>query len=190
LEYYGEQDLARRATERAYEASRNDVHQLTATVLEASRRALTRGDLKAARDAARRALDADLDDEDLVYVALWLKLLEEGLKVPSDGTTEEAFSNIDDDSGWPAKLRAWSSGKLTDDQLYKAARSTVQRTEALFYTAMAKRAGSNDPQAFEQLKRVAQSEAIQLVEVTIARDLVSEAQSPVRLALPKDITVP
>lgn len=190
LEQYGDRDGARRATARAYEASGNDPRQLTVTVLEASRRALTHGDLRAAREAARRALEAHLPDEDVVYVALWLKLLEERLDVPSDGTAEEAFAAVDRSSGWAAVLRAWGSGKLGDAELYEAAKTRVERTEATFYTAMARRASDGDAAALEELKKVAASETIQLVEVTIARDLLAEEHSSLDLSVPSDISIP
>jgi tetratricopeptide (TPR) repeat protein len=90
LELYGHEEGARRATERAYEAARSDVRQMAATVLDASRRALTLVDLTEAREALHRALQSNLEAEDLVYVALWLQLVEQQLKVSSDGSTEEA----------------------------------------------------------------------------------------------------
>src|SRR5690606_19898774 len=102
LDQFGAQQAAKRATERAYQASRSDTRQLTATVLDASRRALTRGDLAAAREALSQAMEARLADEDLVYVALWLHLLEQRLSVTGDGSSREALAAIDDDSGWPA----------------------------------------------------------------------------------------
>src|SRR5262249_17160883 len=101
LEHYSDDRALRRATERAYAASNSDLRQLSATLLDAARRALTRSDLPAARSAVQRAIEADLPSDDLVYVALWLQLLERKLKVPSDGTVEEAYANIDDNAGWP-----------------------------------------------------------------------------------------
>ena len=190
LELYGEREAARRAFERAYEASQSDMRQLTVTVLEASRRALTREDLNAAREAARRALEANLADEDVVYVALWLKLLEGRLKVPSDGTAEEAFAAVDKETGWPATLRAWGRGRINDNELQQAARGPVERTEAMFYMAMARRGQKDDRAVIDQLRKVAQSEAIQLVEVTIARDLIAGAQAAVKVTLPADVRVP
>jgi lipoprotein NlpI len=161
---------------------------LTATVLDASRRALTRGDLTAARDAVRQAIEARLDDEDLIYVALWLHLVEKRLNVTGDGTSAEAFANIDEDSGWPAKLAAWARGRLSDDSLLKAARSRVQTTEAKFYTAMSKRSqGEPDP---AKLKEVANSEAIELVEVYIARELLANQSARLELKLPESVAVP
>jgi tetratricopeptide (TPR) repeat protein len=167
---------------------RGAARQLTATVLRGRRRGLTRGDLWSARDAARRAVGASLPSEDIVYVALWLRLLERHLGVPSDGTVEEALANIDEDAGWPAKLRAWLLGRLTDEQLMNTARGRVEQTEASFYAAMAAYS-VNDTRALERLDRIAKSEAIQLVEVAIARDVVSDKKR-VSVKLPTDVEIP
>lgn len=188
FEHFGATQGAKRATDRAYEASRADARQLTATVLDASRRALTSGDLGTARQALRQALDAGLADEDLVYAALWLKLLEQRAGATSDGSTEEALAAIDDDSGWPAKLASWARGKSTDEQLFKAARTRVQKTEAKFYTAMLRRA-KGSAESKKELAEVASSEAIELVEVTIARDLLAQ-ESPLPMKLPDGVSVP
>ena len=185
LEQYGNLDAARRATLRAYEASRSDLHQLTATVLEAGRRGLTHGDLRSSRDPVRRAIDANLGADDLVYVALWLRLLERRLGTPSDGTVEEAFAKIDDDAGWPARLRSWATGHLSDEQLLTAAKNRVEQTEADFYTTMAAYV-ANDARAAEHLLRIAKSDSIELVEVGIARDLsVDRKRMDLRRCLPE-----
>lgn len=185
LEHFGESTGAKRATKRAFEASGADPRQLTATLLDSSRRALVTGDLQSAREAVKQAVDARLEAEDLVYVALWLKLLEKRLGETSDGTAEEAFASIDEDSGWPAKLAAWARGKLTDEQLEKAARTRVQRTEARFYAAL----GRGQTQGKQVLDEVAKSEAIELVEVTIARDLLAR-EAPLALELPTGVSLP
>ncbi|MEI9941429.1 MAG: hypothetical protein WDO69_29775 [Pseudomonadota bacterium] len=176
LEHYDDPLASRRATERAYEASSSDPSQLTATVLDAARRALTHADLRAARRAAQRAVAANLGSEDLVYVALWLQLVEKKLNVPSDGTVEEAYAGVDENSGWPARLRAWARGKLSDQDLASAARSASEKTEATFYAAMLKLQTGGD--SSKDLERVAQSPAIDLVEVTIARDLLAMRSKP------------
>lgn len=188
LEHFGASQSAKRATDRAYEASRTDARQLTATVLDASRRALTSGDLSTARQALRQAVEAGLAHEDLVYAALWLELLEKSMKATSDGSAQDAFATIDDGSGWPAKLAAWARGKLTDEQLLKAARTRAHKTEAKFYTAMLRRA-KGVSEAKKDLSDVAASEAIELVEVTIARDLLAR-ESPLPLKLPDGVAVP
>jgi tetratricopeptide (TPR) repeat protein len=187
LEQYDARDAARRAAKRAYEASRNDIRQMTETVLDSSRRALTHGDLRAARDSVRRAVSADLADEDTVYAALWLKLLEQRLKVTSDGSAEEALSQIDPGSGWVAKLAAWGRGRLSAQELLRTASNRIQQVEATFYTAMA---NPGDERAFDKLKEVALSEAIQLVEVTIARDLLASRQKHPKPKLPANVQLP
>ncbi|MEO8906069.1 MAG: hypothetical protein ABI488_26205 [Polyangiaceae bacterium] len=189
LEHYDDQRATRRATERAYDASSSDQAQLTATVLDAARRALTHADLSAARRAAQRAVAAGLASDDLVYVALWLQLVEKKLNVPSDGTVEEAYGGVDDNSGWPARLRAWARGKLSDQELATAARTASERTEAEFYSAMAKLEAGTDTSKI--LTRVAKSPAIDLVEVTIARDLLAmRAKPPPDYKLPAGVKLP
>src|SRR6187402_1595891 len=189
LEHYDDPLASRRATERAYEASSSDPNQLTATVLDAARRALTHTDLRASRRAAQRAVAANLSSEDLVYVALWLQLVEKKLNVPSDGTVEEAYAGVDENSGWPARLSAWARGKLSDQGLASAARSASQKTEATFYAAMLKLQTGAD--SSKDLERVAQSPAIDLVEVTIARDLLAMRNKPAPdYKLPASVKLP
>jgi len=132
--------------------------------------------LSAARRAAQRAVAAGLGSDDLVYVALWLQLVERKLNVPSDGTVEEAYAGVDENSGWPARLRAWARGKLSDQDLATLAKTTSERTEAEFYSAMAKLQAGADTS--KDLERVAKSPAIDLVEVTIARDLLAMRSKP------------
>jgi tetratricopeptide (TPR) repeat protein len=187
LEHYDAKDAVRRASKRAYEASRNDIRQMTETVLDTSRRALTSGDLRAARDSVRRAVSADLADEDTVYAALWLKLLEQRLKVISDGTADEALASIDSTNGWVAKLTAWGRGKMSSRDLLGQAGTRIERVEATFYTAMSAPA---DERAIEKLREVARSEAIQLVEVTIARDLLASQQKLPKPKLPPNVRLP
>jgi hypothetical protein len=188
LEHFGAQQQAKRATERAYEASRADSRQFAATVLDASRRALAQNDLQAARQAVHQAMDAGLPDDDLVYVALWLRLVEQQLGTSSDGTAEEAFAAIDEDSYWPSKLAAWARGKLADGQLYKYAKTRAEQTEAKFYAAMSHRSKGGGT-AKQELQEVAQSEAIELVEVSIARDLLARERQAT-LTLPEGVRVP
>lgn len=188
LEHFGAMQAARRATERAYEAARSDLRQLTATVLDASRRALTFNDLPLARKAVRQALDAGLDDDDMVYVALWLRIVEQSKGVSGDGSVEESLASIDDNGSWAARLAAWGRGKSEDAELLKSAKTLVQRTEAEFYIAMNRRGTTPDHVA--SLESVAKSQAIELVEVTIARDLLARAKSPLSLKLPSNVKVP
>lgn len=191
LGYYRDQDGARRATRRALEASRSQSRQLTATVLDSAKLALTYGDLSAAREAVREAVEAELPDEDLIYVALWLQLLEFRLGVASNGTVESALATVRATSGWPAILRDWASGKLLNDALLSAARGPVERTEAMFYVAMRALTQFGDRSVLAQLEQVARSAAVGLVEVSIARELLLERSGKkLRPELPPGVVIP
>jgi cellulose synthase operon protein C len=191
LELYGDLPGARRATERAYEASASDSQQLSLTVQDAARRGLTQRDLKLSRDAVARGIEAGLDGEDLVYPALWLQLLEKQLGVPSNGVAEQALAGVEEAAGWVAKLRAWARGRLNDSELMAQARGPSERTEATFYAAMAAHAQGQKAESLPKLREVASSESIELVEVTIARDLVlRHSGSNPTISLPPGIEVP
>jgi hypothetical protein len=151
---------------------------------------LTLSDLKVARSAVERAVSAGMAGEDLVYPALWLQLLEKKLRVPTSGAVEDAYSSIDDASGWPSRLRAWATGRLSDSELLAAAKDRSQRTEAIFYAAMAHHAQGSAEDAKAGLEQVAKSEAIDLVEVAIARDLLAGYDKPKDFKLPANVVVP
>ncbi|HTQ07226.1 MAG TPA: hypothetical protein VMI54_25390 [Polyangiaceae bacterium] len=190
LEHFGDLSATHRATERAYDAAASDATQLSATITDAARRAFTRRDLPAARSALAHATDASLPPDELVYIALWLELLERELAVPTDGSVEDAFAAMDEAPGWSGKLRAWGRGKLADADLLAAARDPAQRTEALFYTAMSRRI-AGDAGAQADLEKVAASEAVNLVEIGIARDLLAiKAGTEAGYKVPAGTTLP
>ena len=190
LEHYGDVAAVHRATERAYDAAASDVNQLSATITDAARRALTRRDLAAGRTALAHAMDASLPQDELVYIALWLELLERQLGVPTDENIEDAFAAMEEAPGWSGRLRAWGRRKIADADLLAAARDPAQRTEALFYTTMAHRA-AKDPNADAALEKVAQSEAVNLVELAIARDLLAiKSGAEAGYKLPAGVNLP
>jgi len=164
-----------------------DRDELAATLIDGMRRALTLEQLPLGRVLAREAIAADLDPEDLVYVALWLSLLERRAGAEPDGTVAEALGKVSTRTGWIGALRAWGSAELDDAGLLGAARSPAERTEARFYTAMAGRAGGD---LAAGLAAVAESPAIELVEVTLARDLLAAGRPGPRPSLPPDVTLP
>ncbi|MDF3067481.1 MAG: cell wall surface anchor family protein [Polyangiaceae bacterium] len=190
LEYYGDQRAIRRATERAFEAAGSDPRLLSATVMDAARRGLTLSDLTVARRAVERAVNAGMSGDDVVYPALWLQLLEKKLRVPGSSSIEDAYSSIGDGAGWPARLRAWATGRLSDAELLAAAKDRSQRTEAIFYAAMARHAQGSAEDAKAGFEQVAKSEAIDLVEVSIARDLLAGYDAPKGYKLPANVVVP
>jgi cellulose synthase operon protein C len=191
LEHYGDQRSVRRATERAFEAAGSDPRLLSATVMDAARRGLTLSDLTIARRALERAVSGGMSGDDLVYPALWLQLLERKLRVPNSSAIEDAYAALDDKSGWPSRLRAWANGRLSDAELLAAAKDRPQRTEAIFYAAMARHSQGNADAAKAGLEQVAKSEAIDLVEVSIARDLLAGYAKPAQdYKLPANVVVP
>ncbi len=190
LDRFGRRDEARRAMSRACELSRSENHQLAVTLLDAARRALTYQDLAAARDAAHEAIDGELGDDDMVYVAVWLRVLELQLGVASDGTVERALGRIDDSSRWPAALRDWAFDRIDSTELTARAVDAVERTEALFYVTMKTWTGRRE-RIPDALRDVAKSEAVELMEVAIARDLVAERDlPPLALELPEGAELP
>jgi tetratricopeptide (TPR) repeat protein len=180
---------AARATERAFLLAGQDKHELAATVLEAAQRAFLKKDVAGARAAIGRGLSAELDDDDLVYGALWLLFTEKDAKARPDGTATRALASIRDDGRWPSRLAQWGLGKIKDADLLAAARTTSQKTEAAFYTALAKRiAGENT--ADSALAEVAKSSAIDLVEVQLARELLSGPSRFANGPVPTGVTIP
>jgi cellulose synthase operon protein C len=140
-------------------------------VLDAAQRAFLRKDVTAARAAVNRGLAGDLADDDVVYAALWLLFTERETKAHSDGTATRALASIRDDGRWPSRLSAWGLGRIKDNELLAAARTLTQKTEASFYTALARRV-SGDTGADTVLAEVVKSPAIDLVEVQLARELL------------------
>ena len=191
LEHYGEQRAVRRATERAFEVAGSDPRLLSATVMDAARRGLTLSDLNLARTAVERAVNAGMSSEDLVYPAIWLQLLERKLRVPSSGAVADAYSAIDEASGWPSRLRAWATGKISDSELLTAAKDRAQRTEAIFYAAMSRQVQGGTEDAKAGLEQVVKSEAIDLVEVAMARDFLVQSDKRTKdFKLPANVVVP
>jgi len=190
LEAYGDLPAAKRATERALQAAHDDLDQLSATIIDAARRALTRSDLAAAREALHEALDAGLDDDDCVYVALWLHMVERLTHTPSDGAVEDALDHIDQAHSWAAQLRSWTLGQLSDEELAASAKTHLSRIEATFYLGLAARANGQLELARQRLEEVARSSGIDLIEVTVARDLLRAARGEALPTLPRDVEIP
>jgi hypothetical protein len=163
---------AMRATERAFVYAGQDKRELAATVLEAAQRAFLRKDVAAARTAVTRGLAGELADDDLVYAALWLLFTEKETKTRSDGTASRALASIKDDGRWPGRLSAWALGRVKDVDFIASARTMGQKTEASFYTALTRKI-AGDGGAAKTLAEVANSPAIDLVEVRLARDLLA-----------------
>lgn len=188
LDAYGDGKGATRALERAITEVAGDRKLLGATLLDAIARAVVRRDLDTARALLRRALDARVERDDLIYGALWVKLLEGTLRAKPDGTVATALDTSGEapPNSWTAKLTRWASGKLSDADLAKQAQSGSQRVEAAFYQAMSRRV-AGDASGEAGLREVAQSAHLDLVEVQLARELLFP---PMRLEVPRNVQLP
>jgi hypothetical protein len=189
LDRFGAQQPAQRALERAYAAAPGDKRQAAQTIELLVGRAFVQKDVASAREGLQRALLADLDSDDLVYFALWVRLLERQLHVPTDGTPDRVFASIPDESRWTATLARFGEGKLKGDDLVARAANPIQRYEALFYAALDHRASGDTKRGDELLRQVVAGTGLELSEVTLARDILDPTRSRMG-ALPVDVAVP
>ncbi len=189
LDRFGAPQRAQQALERAFEATPHDKKQMAATLGQLVARAFVHGDLVSARDGLSRALAAEIDSDDLVYYALWVRLLERQLRKPSDGTPSRVFASIVDDGRWPGRLAAFGAGKIKPEELVASAKTPTQRTEALFYAAIDRRASGDAKGSDDALRQVISASGVDLMEVGIARDLLN-GNKTVAGTLPPDVALP
>lgn len=186
LERYGRLRESRACFERALEASRASAEELSTTLTEMARSALTSGDLRLARRATEAAQQFNLPSQDLIYITLWQTLLEQRLAQKHDPLPGRLLTEATDAEGWAATLRQFALGQLDVDALSSAARTLPERAEAKFYRALSLAPGA---QAAE-LEQVAHGPAIDLVEVRIARDLLAKASGRPSPQFPSDVELP
>jgi tetratricopeptide (TPR) repeat protein len=189
LDRFGASQPAERALERALEAAPRDKRQAAATVGQIVARAFVRGDLKAAREGLRRGLVNDLDTEDIVYCALWVRLLERQLHAQTDGVADKIFASAVDDKHWIGRLAQFGAGRLKPEQLAAAAQSPAQKTEALFYSAMDRRVAGDAKGADSVLRQVLSANGLELMEFAIAREMLAGDKGRVPGPLP-EVTLP
>ncbi len=185
LDRFGATKSADKALERALEAAPRDKRQAAATIGQLVGRAFVRGDLAAARDGLSRGLGSELGREDIVYYALWVRLLERQMRSTGDNTAERVLADAASDSRWIGKIAAFGAGKLKSEQLVAAAQTPTQKTEALFYSAMDRKAAGDAKGADEGLKQVVSSPGLDLIEFGLARDLLAGAKSQVGGPVPE-----
>jgi tetratricopeptide (TPR) repeat protein len=190
LDRFGAVQPAQRALERAYAAAPGDKHQATQTIELLIGRAFVRGDIAAAREGLQRALATDLDDDDLVYFALWVRLLERQLRTPHEVSPDRVFASVADDGRWVASLARFGEGKLKGDELLARAKSPIQKYEALFYAAMDHRAAGDTKGGDDLLRQVVAGTGLELSEVSLARDMLDPSKSQVGGPLPPDVSIP
>ncbi len=190
LEIYGETEGERRASTRALEASRGDLRETTATLLDTARRALVRLDLNQLRKTVQLAMEADLAADDRIYLAVWLRLAERSLKLPGNGLVEDALENTGDSERWPQRLRGWALGTVRDGELQSSARSALEQSEAQLYLAFVPFFTGDKATAATRLEGLRKSPGIDLIELVIARDLLRKQAGRRPSALPARFKLP
>ena len=189
LDRFGAAPSAAKALDRALEAAPRDKRQAAATIGQIVGRAFVRGDLAGARDGFGRGLAAELGREDIVYYAVWVRLLERQSRTPvsKDGPTdaERVLQEASSDPRWIGKVAQFGAGKIKADQLVAAAQTPTQKTEALFYAAMDKRVSGDAKGAEESLKQVVSSPGLDLMEHGLARELLAGAKANIGGPVPE-----
>lgn len=172
---YGDRAGARKSFVKALEAAAGDRAQLGGALLDAMSAELVLGDVDAMRALMAQAVAAGAPQEDLVYAAVWLSLAAKQRGVPADEGAVELLEGASGLGTWIGQLAAWSLGKLDDAALTARATSAPARVEASFYVALARRAGGR--QVDSELRDVAKSSIINLLEVRMARELLAPVAS-------------
>jgi tetratricopeptide (TPR) repeat protein len=190
LDRFGAAQPAQRALERALEAAPRDKRQAAATIGQLVGRAFVKGDLKAAREGLQRGLVAELETEDIVYYALWVRLLERQLRTLTDGAAERIFQGALDGGRWINKLAAFGAGLVKAEELAQSAHTPAQKTEALFYAAMDRRASGDAKGSDDALREVMRAGGIDLMEVAIAREILNGPKADVGGPLPAGVALP
>ncbi len=108
---------------------------------------------------------------------------------------KKPLSQIGDGNRWVTDLRQWALGALSDEALQERATSLSEKVEAQFYTAIKRQfqsqSGAATPLVAPEIQAIAQSSAIELIEVRIARDLSSQGPATGQFpALPAGVVLP
>jgi tetratricopeptide (TPR) repeat protein len=185
LDRFGAGQSANKALERALEAAPRDKRQAAATIGQIVGRAFVKNDLAAARDGLGRGLSAELPREDIVYYAIWVRVLERQMKSTGESTADKVLAEASVDPRWIGRVASFGAGKLKAQELVAAAQTPTQKTEALFYTAMDKRIAGDAKGADDALKQVVSSPGVDLMEVALARELLSGARAQIGGPVPE-----
>ncbi|RMG95540.1 MAG: hypothetical protein D6705_13325 [Deltaproteobacteria bacterium] len=122
---------------------------------------------------ARRDLPKDLK----LYFSLWVYFLgrDTGGEPPKAAQTYLASYR---GRGWDAKLAAFALGRLSPAELQAAAKSAGERTEAIFYAALARAQGAGAADVEQELARVVESGLLGFFEYDMARRMLAHRGGP------------
>lgn len=189
LDRLGAAKQAARALDRAFDATPADKHQMAATIGEMVGRAVVRADLDGARAGLDRALAADIDHGDIAYYAAWVRLLERQKKVPLDVTLSRVLDKLAQDKRWTGRVVELVTGRLAADAFAAKASAPVERAEASFYLAMERKVAGDAAAVEKLLRAVVAAPGLDLLETSIARDLLDGDRITLPGAVP-DVGLP
>ena len=190
LDRFGADKSAMKALDRALEAAPRDKRQAAATIGQIVGRSFVKNDLVGARDGLARGVSAELPREDIVYYAIWVRVLERSMppvkgQPPQESLAEKVLLDASADSRWIGKVAAFGAGKLKAQDLVAAAQTPTQKTESLFYSAMDRRIAGDAKGSDDALKQVVTSPGLDLMEVAIARELLSGTRAQIGGPVPE-----
>ncbi len=185
LDRFGAAKSAEKALDRALEAAPRDKRQAAATISQIVGRAFVRGDLTAARDGLGRGLAAELGRDDIVYPALWVRLLERQQRANNDPTAERILQGAVDDARWLGRVASFGAGKIKATDLVADAQTPTQKAEATFYAAMDRKISGDSKGADEGLRQVVSSPGLDLVEFSLAREILGGTRAQIGGPVPE-----
>src|SRR4029079_15242539 len=107
-----------------------------------------------------------------------------------DPLVERTFASIHDEGRCAERRAASGRAKVKITALAASAKTRAQKIEALFYQAMEQRIGGDPKGSEATLQRVVQSSGgIELMEVSIARDILSGGRAVLSGPVP-DVGLP
>lgn len=190
LDHFGALGSADRALERAYTAAPSDKVQVSKTVGAALRRMLVRGDIASAHDWLRLAASADVDGDELIRDALWVRFIDRRHHAVPDGALERIFASAPEDRRWVSLLARYGEGRLKPDELGARATTPAQTSEGLLLLALDRIVSGDIASANDLLKKVLSraglSDALELVAMELLDPSLPRVASP----LPPDVVIP
>ena len=153
LDRFGAAKSAEKALERALEAAPRDKRQPAATIGQIVGRAFVKGDLAARARRSLRGLGGGARSRRHRLLRA-LGPLPRAPAARARATTRPSASSLGaaDDPRWIGRVAAFGAGKLKAEQLVAAAQTPTQKTEALFYAAMDRKASGDAKGADEGLR--------------------------------------
>jgi hypothetical protein len=103
---------------------------------------------------------------------------------------DRIFARAADDAAWIGRLAQFGAGSLPSNDLIARAKTPSEKTEAIFYVAVDRRAAGDAKGADSGLRQVLDAAGIDLMEAAIARDILDGPRAKVTGPLPPEATQP